>query len=86
MREEFFVLESSSNPRLVATVAHCISEDKKAFYQKKIKVYTGPGKENGYVDAQFNIVKAAANPLYRTLPFSVGLADTGYVVLENQLT
>ena len=72
------------HPRLVATAAHCISEDKKPF-TKKIKVYTGPGKENGYVDAQFNIVKAAANPLYRTLPFSVGLADTGYVVLEKPI-
>ncbi len=72
------------HPRLVATAAHCISEDKKPFIEK-IKVYTGPGKENGYVDAQFNIVKAVANPLYRTLPFSVGLADTGYVVLEKPI-
>ena len=66
----------------MATAAHCISEDKKPFV-RKIKVYTGTGKENGYVNAQHNIVKAAANPLYRTLPFSVGLADTGYVVLEK---
>ena len=53
--------------------------------EEKIKVYTGPGKEDGYVTAQHKVEKAVVNPLYRSISFAVGLVDVAYLRLENPL-
>ena len=72
------------HPRLVLTAAHCLEDDKKPF-EKNIKVYTGQGKEEGYVEATHEIEKAEVSPLYRGLSFAIGLSDVAYIKLKNPL-
>ncbi|MEE2743652.1 MAG: trypsin-like serine protease [Bdellovibrionota bacterium] len=72
------------HPRLVLSAAHCLEDSKKPF-EEKIKVYTGPGKEDGYVTAQHKVEKAVVNPLYRSISFSIGLVDVAYLRLEKPL-
>ena len=80
------------HPKIVMTAAHCIDlvdlDPSSQEFLDTVKVYVGPGSDNGYVNSQYRLSKVARNPQYNpdnTFPMGrLGdVYDTAYLLMKN---